>query len=81
MPHLPRRSFLALLTTWPALLAAETVRAEGNASLSSPQPVVAPLQPVSIRVTMTGYTGPASIVLFDARKRFVGSADGRIEGG
>jgi hypothetical protein len=36
---------------------------------------------VPIQVTAPGYTGPAAILLFDARKRYAGIAEGRIENG
>lgn len=81
MPRLARRSFLSALVAGPTLAVTGTTQAQESPRLSSPQLVVAPLQPVGIRVRVPGYTGMASLVLFDARKRFVGSADGRIEGG
>jgi hypothetical protein len=50
-------------------------------SLASQQPVAAPLQRVRLQISIPGYSGPATVVLFDARKRFAGSVEGHIAGG
>ncbi|HEU5090369.1 MAG TPA: hypothetical protein VFT99_23100, partial [Roseiflexaceae bacterium] len=83
MPDLPRRSFLVALAAGPAaLLTANAAAAqESGAGLSSAQPVVAPLQPVAVTARVPGYWGTATIVLFDAAKRFAGSYDVQLENG
>jgi hypothetical protein len=62
-------------------IAVRPVRAQESAAVTSPQPVVQPLQPVHLNLTIPGYTGPVAVVLYDARKRFAGSAEGRIAAG
>jgi len=83
VPRLHRRMFLTtLLATPAALLAPSITHAQTNGtSIASPQSVVTPLQPIAISVRAPGYTGPAAIVLFDSRKRYAGTAEGRIENG
>jgi hypothetical protein len=80
---LPRRSFLAALAAGSAaLVAPAATRAEDqDAAIASPQPIVAPLQPVPIVVRLAGYSGPAALVLFDAAGRYAGVAEGQIENG
>jgi hypothetical protein len=77
---LPRRSFLAALAAGSAALVAPAgTRAEDqDAAIASPQPIVAPLQPVPIAVRLAGYSGPAALVLFDAAGRYAGVAEGQI---
>ncbi|MEN9935178.1 MAG: hypothetical protein RLZZ387_1757 [Chloroflexota bacterium] len=87
--RLTRRALLrrsaVLATASLAVLAARPGRAQavaaGPSSITSPQPVVQPLQPVRLSLSVPGYTGPAAVVLYDARGRFAGSAEGRVEGG
>ncbi|HWQ13600.1 MAG TPA: hypothetical protein VNL77_12410 [Roseiflexaceae bacterium] len=50
-------------------------------SLTSPQPIVAPLQPVRLQAIVPGYSGPVAVVLFDFRRRFAGSAEGHVASG
>lgn len=44
-------------------------------SFTSVQPVVAPLQPATVNVNVPGYTGPATLVVFDSASRSVGAWD------
>ncbi|MFO7166780.1 MAG: hypothetical protein DIU80_002015 [Chloroflexota bacterium] len=65
-----------------SLAAPRAARAQHvGASLTSPQPVVAPLRPVRLAADVPGYSGPVSVVLFDSRRRFAGAAEGHVEGG
>ncbi len=83
-----RRTFARrLLTAIAAIPAASATRhasaapAAPIASLSCATPVVAPLQPIQLDIVIPGYTGPASVVLYDSQKRYAGTADGQIAGG
>ncbi len=46
-----------------------------GSSFVSTQSVVAPLQPVAVNVSVPGYSGPATLLIFDSAKRPVGSWD------
>jgi len=79
--RLSRRAALFAGAALAALASLRPALAQEGASLAAARPVVAPLQPVDITVRIPGYTGPAAVVLFDSRKRFAGSAEGRAENG
>lgn len=73
-----RTHFLALLflititlghLSTPAALQAK----QQSGAFTSTQPVVAPLQPVPVTVTIPGYSGPATLVVFDSAGRAVGT--------
>lgn len=57
--------FLTLL----GMLGPLSLRAAAQATFSSSQAVVAPLQPVSIGVAIPGYTGAATLLVFDSLHR------------
>ncbi len=63
------------------LLPLSSVRAEGGASFTSTNPVVAPLEPVVINVNVAGYSGPATLLVFDGRGRGAGSFALELVGG
>lgn len=68
-------ALLAGLSVPPALQAAP------GSSFSSTQAVVAPLQPVAVTVRAPGYSGPATLVVFDAARRPVGGWNLTINAG
>lgn len=82
MPR-PRRTLLpvllvALLTLGFPLV---PVRAQRGASFASTRPVVEPLTPVVVNVNIQDYSGPATLLVFDARGRFAGSFAVTLAGG
>lgn len=79
--QLSRRAALGAGATLAALATLRPAFAQEGAALSAARPVVAPLQPVEISVRVPGYTGPVTVLVFDSRKRFAGSAEGRVENG
>lgn len=79
--RLSRRAALSAGAALAALASVRPALAQAGASLAAARPVVAPLQPVDVTIRIPGYTGPAAVVLFDSRKRFAGSAEGRAENG
>jgi hypothetical protein len=62
-------ALLLLSSSFPAALQA----APPSGWFGSAQPVVAPLQPVNVTVSLPGYSGPASLVAYDSAGRAVGS--------
>ncbi len=50
-------------------------------ALTSPQPIAAPLQPFVIEARVPGYSGTATLLLFDSHGRFVGATDGMLSNG
>jgi hypothetical protein len=74
---LPVAALLLLL----CLSAPYALRAQQAASFASVQPVVAPLQPSLVRVTVPGFTGTASLVTYDSASRAVGSWEVPITAG
>jgi hypothetical protein len=60
---------------------ATTQAQEPRGWFGSAQPVVVPLQPAPVRVTVPGYSGPASLVIFDAAGRPVGTENFTVEAG
>ncbi|HMO59807.1 MAG TPA: hypothetical protein PKC19_20825 [Roseiflexaceae bacterium] len=81
MSPLNRRRALARLMALPTALLPAAAMAQERATLTSPQSIAAPLQPIPIEVRIPGYSGPAAIILFDARKRYAGTAEGRVANG
>ncbi len=82
MPRMHRPLFLGLV----ALLLLSLVppgpaRAQGGASFASASPVVAPLAPVVVNVNIQGYSGPATLLVFDGRGRGAGSFPVTLAGG
>jgi hypothetical protein len=77
----------ALLSLVPTLLffasssAAPVARAQPTASFNSTQPIIVPLQPVAVNVSVTGYSGPATLLVFDSAQRPVGSFELALNGG
>ena len=71
MPRLPLLLFLSVALA--VLLQLSPVRAQGGASFTSASPVVAPLVPVVVNANIQGYSGPATLLIFDGRGRPVGS--------
>ena len=63
------------------LLPLSLVRAEGDASFTSTNPVVAPLEPVVVHVNVAGYSGSATLLVFDGRGRGAGSFALELVGG
>jgi hypothetical protein len=63
------------------LSAVPFAQAQQPASLSSSFAVVQPLQSVPVAVLVPGYTGIATLVLYDARGAFAGSVSGPIADG
>ncbi|MFV9507200.1 MAG: hypothetical protein AB4911_21830 [Oscillochloridaceae bacterium umkhey_bin13] len=57
------------------------VQAQTGASFASTSPVVAPLNPVVVNVNIAGYSGPATLLVFDGRARLVGSFPLTLNGG
>ena len=55
--------------------------ARAAASFTSTQAVVAPLSPVVVNVNVEGYTGPATLLVFDPLKRVVGTWPVPLVGG
>lgn len=76
-----RRAAAALAAL--AAAAARPARAQDAPapSIASPTPVVQPLQAVRLAVSLPGYSGPVTLVLYDARGRFAGAAEGQVAGG
>jgi len=64
-----------------ALLPLGPARAQGGASFASAQPVVAPLVPTVVNVNVQGYSGPATLLVFDSRGRGVGGFPLTLAGG
>jgi hypothetical protein len=56
-------------------------QAQVSASFTSTQAVVAPLQPVLVNANIGGYTGPASLLVFDPAGRSVGTFEFRLANG
>ncbi|MEI8166924.1 MAG: hypothetical protein WCG26_11110 [Chloroflexales bacterium] len=74
MPHLYRHLLLGLIALiLAALFPLAPVSAQGAASFTSVSPVVAPLEPVVVNVHVQGYSGPATLLIFDAKGRGVGT--------
>ena len=69
---------LALLCTLAPLTPA---LAQPTASFTSAQPVVGPLQPVTVNVNIAGYSGPASLVIFDSAGRPAGAFELQVASG
>jgi len=71
----PRRTLL--LALFALLLAVglplTPLRAQGGASFTSTRPVVEPLSPVVVNVSIANYSGPATLLVFDGRGRYAGS--------
>lgn len=82
MPRLSRRGALARLLALPtAMLPAAAQAQTQGVSFTADRLVTGPLEPVAVAVRAPGYTGPASVLLFDARKRYAGTAEGRVDNG
>ncbi len=77
MPRLPLILLLALV----ALLQLTPARAQGGASFASVSPVVAPLAPVVVNANVAGYSGPATLLVFDGRGRPAGAFPLQLAGG
>ncbi len=75
-----RRRALRTMVALPAALAIGTVHAQ-SAALQAPIATASPLVALDIAVAAPGYNGPATILIFDPRKRLVGSFDGQITNG
>jgi hypothetical protein len=52
-----------------------------TASFTSVRPTVTPLEPVTVNVNVQGYSGPATLVVFDARQRPAGAFETTLRGG
>jgi hypothetical protein len=79
---LHRIPLLALCALLLALLPQHTpARAQGDASFASAQPVVAPLVPVVVNANVQGYSGQATLLVFDGRGRPAGSFPLTLAGG
>jgi hypothetical protein len=80
----PARSAPIVLVVLLALVAAlvplAPARAQ-SASFASAQPVVSPLVPASVAVTVPGYSGRATLLVFDGRGRNAGAFPLQIAGG
>jgi hypothetical protein len=72
--------FLALLTPL-GLFTSNVLQAGPESSFTSAQSVVAPLQTVSVGVSMPGYNGPATLVVFDSAGRAAGAWELTMTGG
>ncbi|PDW03283.1 hypothetical protein [Candidatus Viridilinea mediisalina] len=81
MPRLPLLIVLLLIALALPMLPRERVQAQGLASFSSSSAVVAPLDPTVVNVNITGYSGPATLLVFDPRSRLVGSFPFNLVGG
>ncbi|NTU81257.1 MAG: hypothetical protein HGA45_18065, partial [Chloroflexales bacterium] len=82
MPRLHRHLLLGLAALIiAALLPLAPVRAQGVASFTSASPVVTPLAPAVVNVNIQGYSGPATLLVFDARGRDAGSVPLTLVGG
>jgi hypothetical protein len=79
-PALPRLPLL-LLALVLAALQLTPASAQGGASFASASPVVAPLAPVAVNVNIQGYSGPATLLVFDGRGRPAGSFPLTLAGG
>jgi hypothetical protein len=76
-----RSAGLALVVLLLALLAPlAPARAQG-ASFASSQAVVAPLVPVVVNLNVAGYSGPATLLVFDGRGRPAGAFPAQLAGG
>lgn len=74
------KAVVALIVFVAALVPLVPARAQG-ASFASAQPVVSPLVPVAVTVTVPGYSGPATLLVFDGRGRSAGAFPLQIAGG
>lgn len=63
------------------MLPLERAQAQGVASFTSAHAVVEPLAPTLVNVNITGYSGPATLLIFDPRSRLVGSFPFNLVGG
>jgi len=70
-------ALLALAAVGPSIPA----RAQPATSFASAAPVVAPLQPVTVNVNVAGYSGPATLLVFDSRGRSAGAFPLSLAGG
>ncbi|GAB4429978.1 MAG: hypothetical protein OHK0015_14560 [Chloroflexi bacterium OHK40] len=79
----PQRLLLPALLLLVAVFCAPVVpaRGQGGASFTSVQPIVEPLTPVVVNVNIAGYSGPATLIVFDARGRSAGAFPLMLAGG
>jgi hypothetical protein len=80
VPRLHRHSILALIALL-LLSVAPSAGAQGGASFASTSPVVAPLAPAVVNVSVAGYSGPATLLVFDGRGRAAGAFPVTLAGG
>lgn len=74
--------FLLLLVCLVCIVAPPILQAQSQpGSFTSIQPVVAPLQPAAVNVNIPGYSGPASLIIFDSTRRPVGAWDFSVVNG
>ncbi len=73
-------TLILIICTLPILIQSP-VRAQSGASFTSSSPVVSPLSPTMVRVSVAGYSGPANLLIFDSRARFAGSFELRLADG
>ncbi len=73
--------FLLLMLLLASLAARPTQAQPTGAGFSSSQPVVQPLVPVEVFISVPNYTGPATLVVFDAAGRAVGNWEFTVQGG
>jgi hypothetical protein len=71
---------LAIFLAVAALLPAAPAQAQA-ASFTSAQAVARPLTPVVVNVNVAGYSGPATLLVFDGRARLAGSFPLQVAGG
>lgn len=55
--------------------------AQSSATVTSTQPIVAPLEPITVTVSVPDYSGPVSLVIFDSRSQAVGAWEFFMVGG
>jgi hypothetical protein len=80
---LPRRLLgaLTLLLLFTLAPIVPTAAQTPTASFSSVRPAVTPLEPVTVNLNIQGYSGPATLVVFDARQRPAGAFETTLSGG